>query len=129
MSTAEILKAIDATPARSKGKLMAKLHQRLEDFYDVQSVAEAHKNGEWVPFEQVKKELEARHAKVPSVEADVESGAVYLRFKRTPIVKTLDHSSPTLTLTVDFDANAEVVGVEVLMLDAETIAKLERAFA
>ena len=63
MSTAEILKAIDATPARSKGKLMAKLHQRLEDFYDVQAVAEAHKRNQWVPFEEVQKAIDAKRAK------------------------------------------------------------------
>lgn len=62
MSTAEILKAIDATPARSKGKLMAKIHQRLEDFYDVQSVTEAHKNGEWTSWEKVKAKLERAFA-------------------------------------------------------------------
>jgi hypothetical protein len=63
MSTAEILKAIDATPARSKGKLMAKIHQRLEDFYDVQVAAESHKSGVWYPLEQVEAELKAKHAK------------------------------------------------------------------
>lgn len=63
MSTAEILKAIDETPARSKKALMRKLAQRLEDFYDVESVAAAHRRGEWVPFDQVEREIAADRAK------------------------------------------------------------------
>ena len=63
MSTTEILQAIDATPQRRKKALMRQLAQRLEDFYDVQSVALAHQRGEWYPLEQVKAELKAKRAK------------------------------------------------------------------
>jgi hypothetical protein len=63
MSTAEILRAIDTAPPRSKKGLMAKIYQRLEDYYDVQAVAAAHKSGEWYPLEQVEAELKAKRAK------------------------------------------------------------------
>jgi hypothetical protein len=63
MSTTEILKAIDTTPTRSKPALMRKLAQRLEDFYDVQSVKAAHRRDDWVPFDQVEKEIEAKRAR------------------------------------------------------------------
>lgn len=63
MSTLEILKAIDATPERRKPSLMKKIAQRLEDFYDVQSVAAAHRRNDWVPFEQVEKQIAAKRAK------------------------------------------------------------------
>ena len=63
MSTMEILKAIDATPERQKKTLMRKLAARLEDFYDVESVAAAHRRDKWVPFEEVEKQIVAKRAK------------------------------------------------------------------
>jgi hypothetical protein len=63
MSTAEILKAIDDTPARRKGTLMAKLAQRLEDFYDIQKAEAALNEGEWTSFADLEKELDAKRTK------------------------------------------------------------------
>ena len=52
--------------------------------------------------------------RLPRVEVDQKSGAVYLRYRRSRIVKTIDRSTRSMTMTVDMDAKGEVVGVEVL---------------
>ena len=63
MSTAEIIKAIDATPAMRKRDLMRKLARKLEDYYDVQAVNAAHRRNQWVPFEEVEKQIALKRAK------------------------------------------------------------------
>ena len=39
---------------------MPKLRERLEDYYDVQAVKTARREGEWHQWEDVKKELDAK---------------------------------------------------------------------
>ena len=47
----EILAAVDAMPARRKARLMPKLRQRLEDFYDLQAVKRAREKGVYHDYE------------------------------------------------------------------------------
>jgi uncharacterized protein YuzE len=48
----------------------------------------------------------------PTVEIDTEASAAYVRFKRTKIARTLRQGSKWPIVTVDLDAQGEVVGVE-----------------
>jgi hypothetical protein len=58
----EILAAVDALPTHRKARLMPKLRQRLEDYYDLQAVQRAQRKGEYLPYDQVRRELLARRA-------------------------------------------------------------------
>jgi uncharacterized protein YuzE len=58
--------------------------------------------------------LVVKSTRPPVVELDAEAGAVYVRFRRSKIARTFDRSTRALTLTVDVDAQGEVVGVEAL---------------
>jgi hypothetical protein len=68
---------------------------------------------------QVKARIPSREqpqdkVRLPRLEIDPKSGAAYLRYRRSRIVKTVDRSTSSMTLTVDMNAKGEVVGVEVL---------------
>ena len=61
-----------------------------------------------------KPDLTVKSTRPPVVEFDGETGAVYVRFRRAKVARTLDRSTRALTLTVDVDTHGEVIGVEVL---------------
>ena len=48
----------------------------------------------------------------PTVEIDTEVAAAYVRFKRARVAKTRRHSSKWPIITIDLDAQGDVVGVE-----------------
>jgi uncharacterized protein YuzE len=50
----------------------------------------------------------------PVVEIDTEAQAVYVRFKRSKVVKTIERESKTMFVTIDLDSSNEVVGIEVV---------------
>lgn len=60
----------------------------------------------------------------PSVEFDPTIGAVYVRFKRAAIARTIDRSTDELTLTVDVDAKDDVIGIEAIGCNEVVIKKL-----
>ena len=61
MSTeTEILAAVDAMPARRKARLMPKLRQRFEDYYDLQAVKRAQARGVYHDYESVRRKPSGR---------------------------------------------------------------------
>jgi len=62
----------------------------------------------------------------PTVEIDTEAGAAYVRFKRaeTRVVRTQQIPRPGVVVTLDFDREDEVIGVELLGVKEFSIVKL-----
>ena len=61
MSTeTEILAAVDAMPSRRKARLMPKLRQRLEDYYDLQAVKRAQATGIYHDYDSVRRKRTGR---------------------------------------------------------------------
>ena len=58
----EILTAVDTMPATRKARLMPKLRQRLENFYDLQAVKRAREKGVYHAYEDVRRKLAGRRA-------------------------------------------------------------------
>ena len=50
----------------------------------------------------------------PVVEIDTEATAAYIRLRGTPVVRTEPFGSPTGFVMIDFDAEGNVVGIEVV---------------
>jgi uncharacterized protein YuzE len=48
----------------------------------------------------------------PTVEWDLESDALYIRFSRRAVARTIDQNAEKMTITVDVDASGHVVGIE-----------------
>ena len=48
----------------------------------------------------------------PTVEIDTEAAAVYVRFKKAKVAKTLRHRSKWPLVTIDLDGDGNVIGVE-----------------
>ena len=48
----------------------------------------------------------------PTVEVDSEASAVYVRFKRAKVAKTVPRTADIMHIAVDLDSNNEVVGIE-----------------
>jgi uncharacterized protein YuzE len=63
-------------------------------------------------------------ATAPTVEVDTEAAAVYVRFKRTKVVRTLARNVPHMHVAVDLDRNGEVVGVEAVRVREVQIARI-----
>jgi uncharacterized protein YuzE len=60
----------------------------------------------------------------PVVEWDSTSGAVYIRFKRTKVARTLDREAAGHIITVDIDRAGDVVGIEALFIEELEISKI-----
>lgn len=71
-----------------------------------------------------KHHLIVQSSTAPVVEWDSASGAVYIRFKRTKVVRTLDREPPGHIVTVDIDRAGDVVGIEALFIDELEISKI-----
>jgi uncharacterized protein YuzE len=65
----------------------------------------------------------------PTVEVDTEAAAVYVRFKRTKVVRTIARNVPHMHVAVDLDRNGEVVGVEAVGIREVQIARILRLAA
>lgn len=50
--------------------------------------------------------------KPPTVEVDWDCLAAYIRFRRTKVSRTEERSSAGCFITIDFDRNGQVVGIE-----------------
>jgi hypothetical protein len=59
---AQILAAVDALPARRKARLMPKLRERLENYYDLQAVRRAQRKGVYHDYATVRRQLLAGRA-------------------------------------------------------------------
>lgn len=59
---AQILAAVDALPATRRARLMPKLRQRLEDYYDLKAVVSAKAKGVYHDYAAVRGKLLAGRA-------------------------------------------------------------------
>ena len=62
----------------------------------------------------------------PVVEVDPEAGAVYVRFKRARVARTVSRPARTMHLAVDLDAQGEVIGIEAVGVDEFRLSRLLR---
>ena len=60
----------------------------------------------------------------PSVEVDTEAAAVYVRFKRAKVARTIARPAANMHLAVDIDKNGEVVGVEAVGIREVQIGRI-----
>src|SRR6266576_2924386 len=50
----------------------------------------------------------------PTVEWDVEAVAIYVRFSRRSVARTMDQTTNKMNITVDLDADGQVIGIEAI---------------
>lgn len=62
----------------------------------------------------------------PVVELDADAGAVYIRFKRAKIARTVIRPARSMHLAVDLDSRNEVIGIEAIGFDEFRLARLLR---
>lgn len=62
----------------------------------------------------------------PVVELDPEAGAVYVRFKRGRVARTVARPARAIHLAVDLDSEGEVIGIEAVGLEEFRIGRLLR---
>jgi len=62
----------------------------------------------------------------PVVELDADAGAVYVRFKRARVARTVARPTRTMHLAVDLDARNAVIGIEAVGFDEFRLARLLR---
>lgn len=60
----------------------------------------------------------------PTVELDTEARAAYVRFRRSPVVRTEPVTTEGCLVTVDFDAAGDVVGIELVGVEEFGIGPL-----
>ena len=60
----------------------------------------------------------------PVVELDSAAGAAYVRFSRHKVARTQVLDSRKATVTVDFDAAGEAIGIELIGVEEFTLARL-----
>ena len=60
----------------------------------------------------------------PSVEVDTEAAAVYVRFKRAKVARTIARPAANMHLAVDIDKNGEVIGVEAVGIREVQIGRI-----
>ncbi|MGD0745607.1 MAG: DUF2283 domain-containing protein [Verrucomicrobiota bacterium] len=60
----------------------------------------------------------------PVIEVDSQARAVYVRFKRAAVAKTIPQESEHMLVAVDLDSRGEVVGIEAVGLQCFTLHAL-----
>lgn len=68
--------------------------------------------------------IRVESATPPSVEIDHEAMAVYVRFKKTAVARTIEREGSRMNITVDLDARNEVVGVEAVGVSEFSLDKI-----
>lgn len=68
-----------------------------------------------------------RSATPPAVEWDSEADAVYVRFSRRPVARTVDQHAEKMNITVDLDAQGAVVGIEAIGVTRFTLRRILEA--
>jgi uncharacterized protein YuzE len=62
-----------------------------------------------------------KSASPPAIEVDSQARAVYVRFKRAHVTKTVPQESENMVVAVDLDSKGEVIGVEAVGLQQFTL--------
>ena len=57
----------------------------------------------------------------PVIEVDSQARAVYVRFKRAMVAKTIPQESEHMAVAVDLDSRGEVIGIEAVGLQQFTL--------
>lgn len=65
----------------------------------------------------------------PMVEIDAEASALYIRFQKGRVAKTIRHPSKWPLVTVDLNADGDVLGVEIVGVSKFNLAALLRKAA
>jgi uncharacterized protein YuzE len=52
----------------------------------------------------------------PTIEVDREAAAVYVRFKKAPVARTVTRPCPSMNIAIDLDAKGAVIGIEAVGL-------------
>jgi uncharacterized protein YuzE len=68
--------------------------------------------------------IRVNSAMAPTVEVDTQAAAVYVRFKRAKVARTLARNVPNMHVAVDLDRNGEVVGVEAVGVREVQISRI-----
>lgn len=58
--------------------------------------------------------LQVKNTRPPVVEVDTEAQAVYVRFRRAKVARTIDRGGETVHIAIDLDAKGEVIGIELI---------------
>jgi len=53
----------------------------------------------------------------PTIEADPQVRAIYIRFKNAPVAKTVGHPCESMHIAIDLDQKGDVIGIEAVGLD------------
>jgi len=75
---------------------------------------------------RIKHVLRIASEKPPVVEFDSSSGAIYVRFSKKPVLKTLERDADALIVTVDVDKAGGVVGIEAIGFDEFSLSGILR---
>jgi uncharacterized protein YuzE len=70
--------------------------------------------------------LAIRSEKPPRIEIDSKAGAAYFYFSEAEVARTEVKQADTCLVTVDFDSEGNVVGVEFVGVPAITMARLKK---
>jgi uncharacterized protein YuzE len=64
----------------------------------------------------------------PTIEVDTEAEAIYVRFKKGKVAKTVPRESEEMHIAVDLDSKGEVIGIEAVGMSEFTLRTiLEKA--
>jgi uncharacterized protein YuzE len=75
----------------------------------------------------LRRQLTVTSANPPTIEFDPAARAVYVRFLRRAVKRTLERSGSGMIVTVDLDQKGEVVGVESIGFDTFSISQVLKA--
>jgi uncharacterized protein YuzE len=68
--------------------------------------------------------LMVKSAGPPTVEVDPQAQAVYVRFKKATIAKTVTRPCETMNIAIDLDASGSVIGIEIIGMTEFTIGSI-----
>lgn len=75
----------------------------------------------------LKHQLNVTSTTPPSIEFDPAAGAVYVRFLRRAVKRTIERGHDGMIVTIDLDQSERVVGIEAVGFDNFSISNLLRA--
>lgn len=64
-----------------------------------------------------KYKFRVKGSKPPVIEIDSEAMGIYIRFKNTPVARSIDQQAEGATIVLDLDVDGEVVGIESIGAD------------
>jgi uncharacterized protein YuzE len=68
--------------------------------------------------------ITVKTAVAPTIEVDSEAGAVYVRFKKGKVSRTIARPAEAMHIAVDLDAKGELVGIEAVGAGRIGLARL-----